>query len=73
MSLEVDFEFEWNLQALALTIIEFRKRVIFYVTRETNCGLGCLVVEVSRSYTIRHTHTGRRSPLSLSFIHSFIY
>jgi hypothetical protein len=52
MVLEMDFEFEWNRQAHVLAIIEFRKMVIFYVTKKTKSGLGCLVVEVSRSHTI---------------------
>jgi hypothetical protein len=52
MTFEMEFGFEWNRQALGLAILDFRKLVIFYVTKQTNCDLGCLVVEVSRSYII---------------------
>jgi hypothetical protein len=30
MTLEMEIEFEWNRQALALTIIDIRKLVIFF-------------------------------------------
>jgi hypothetical protein len=67
MAWEMEFEYEWNRHALALDIINFRNLVIFSGMKQTNCDLNCLVVEVSRSYTIRHTHThsADRSPLNL--------
>jgi hypothetical protein len=30
---------------------------LFYVVQQPNLGLGCLIVEVSISQTIRHAHT----------------
>jgi len=35
------------------------------VVQQPNWGLGRLIVEVSRSHTIRHTHTQGRKPLDV--------
>ena len=47
-------------------------RLIFFfsVSQQPNSGLGCLNVEVSRSHTIRHTHTHTRQEASELMISS---
>jgi len=46
--------------------LEFSKTLVFLfflffffaaVAQASNSGFGCLIVEISRSHTIRHTHT----------------
>jgi hypothetical protein len=44
MTLEMEFEFERNLQVVVLTIMDFRKLVVLSVREQTNCDLGCRVV-----------------------------
>ena len=42
---------------LLITFISHLPLILFSVMQQPNSGPCCLVFEVSRSYTIRHTHT----------------
>ena len=53
----------WEIWGLHSSVAEYPCFLgcFFYVMQQLYLGLGCLIVEVSRSHTIRHTHTHARA------------